>query len=57
MPPIIQTTAHIAYEVDSLDEELRGAKVLVEPFEGGEGLTCAFVEEEGLAIELMEFAK
>ncbi len=57
LPEIIQTTAHIAYEVDSLEEELKGAKVLVEPFEGGENLMCAFVEEEGIAIELMEFTK
>ncbi len=57
MPEIIQTTAHIAYEVESLAEELKGAKVLVEPFEGGENLMCAFVEEEGIAIELMEFTK
>ncbi len=56
MPEIIQTTAHIAYEVPSLEAELKVAKkILVEPFEGGENLMCAFVEEEGLAIELMEF--
>ncbi len=58
MPEIIQTTAHIAYEVESLSEELAAAKkILVEPFEGGENLMCAFVEEEGIAIELMEFSK
>ncbi|MFI3281952.1 MAG: hypothetical protein SNG10_00300 [Rikenellaceae bacterium] len=57
MPEIIQTTAHIAYEVESLAAEMEGAKVLVEPFEGGENLMCAFIEEEGIAIELMEFTK
>lgn len=31
MPELIQKTAHIAYEVDNLEEELKGAKVLVEP--------------------------
>lgn len=57
MPEIIQTTAHIAYEVDSLEEALKGAKILVEPFVGGDKLKCAFIEEEGIAIELMEFEK
>lgn len=57
MPEIIQTTAHIAYEVESLKEALANAKVLVEPFVGGEKLKCAFIEEEGIAIELMEFEK
>ena len=58
LPEILQTTTHIAYEVPSIAEELKVAKkILVEPFEGGENLMCAFVEEEGIAIELMEYQK
>ncbi len=57
MPALIQDTAHIAYEVDNLEEELKQANVLVEPMPGGENLTIAFVEEEGIAIELMYFEK
>ena len=57
MPELIQKTAHIAYEVDNLEEELKGAKVLVEPMPGGENLTIAFIEEEGIALELMYFEK
>lgn len=57
MPEIIRKTAHIAYEVDNLEEELKGAKVLVDPMPGGEKLTIAFIEEEGIALELMYFEK
>lgn len=57
MPEIIQNVAHIAYEVDNLEEELQNAKVLVDPMPGGENLTIAFVEEEGIALELMYFEK
>jgi hypothetical protein len=57
LPEVIQTTTHIAYEVPDLDEALKGQKVLVEPFRGGEGLMCAFIEEEGIALELMCFDK
>ena len=58
MPEAIQNIAHIAYEVDNLEEELKKAdKILVEPMQGGENLTIAFVEEEGIAIELMYFEK
>lgn len=57
MPEIIQKVAHIAYEVDSLEEEMAGAKVLVEPMQASEDLTIAFIEEEGIAIELMYFKK
>lgn len=57
MPEIIQNIAHIAYEVDNLEEELKNAKVIVDPMPGGENLTIAFIEEEGIALELMYFEK
>ncbi|MFR9649994.1 MAG: hypothetical protein SNJ33_05105 [Rikenellaceae bacterium] len=56
LPELIQTKAHIAYQVDSIAKELEGAKILIEPFDAGDGLTIAFIEEEGVAIELMEYA-
>jgi len=55
MPEILKTHAHIAYEVPSLESAMEGKKVVLEPFQGGEGLMCAFIEEEGIAIELMCF--
>lgn len=57
MPKIIQEKSHIAYEVESLEDALKGKNVIVPPFEAGENLICAFIEEEGIAIELMEFEK
>lgn len=55
MPEILKTHAHIAYEVANLESAMEGKKVVLEPFQGGEGLRCAFIEEEGIAIELMCF--
>jgi len=55
LPELLQTVPHIAYEVPSLKEAMKGKEVLMEPFEGGENLTCAFIVEEGIPIELMEF--
>jgi hypothetical protein len=55
MPELLQKVAHIAYEVPSLKEEMEGKEILIEPFVAGEGLTCAFIVEEGIPIELMEF--
>lgn len=55
-PQLIQSTAHIAYQVDDLNAEIEGKKVLVEPFAANESLTIAFIEEEGAPIELMQFA-
>ena len=56
-PEVIKTTAHVAYEVDSLAEAMKGKKVICEPFQGGENLMCAFIEADGYAVELMEFTK
>ena len=55
MPEKIQTLAHIAYEVDNLDGELENAKVLLPKTIVNEHLTIAFIEEEGIALELMQF--
>lgn len=55
MHELIQTETHIAYEVPSLEAELANAKVLFGPFVCNEHLTIAFVEEEGIPLELMEF--
>jgi len=55
MPEILKTHAHMAYEVYNLESAMKGKKVILEPFQAGEGLTCAFIEEEGIAIELMCF--
>ena len=55
MPELLQTVPHIAYEVPCLKEAMEGKEILMEPFQGGENHTCAFIVEEGIPIELMEF--
>ncbi len=54
MPELVQKQSHIAYTVPSLEEELQGKKVIFGPVECDEHLTIAFIEEEGISIELME---
>ncbi|MFR9660950.1 MAG: hypothetical protein SNF60_02665 [Rikenellaceae bacterium] len=48
--PLIQSTAHVAYSVPSVEEAIVGAKVLYGPFTPVEGMTVAFIEEEGIPI-------
>lgn len=55
LPDLVQQNGHIAYSVPSLEEELKGKKVLFGPAVCDEHLTIAFIEEEGIAIEIMEF--
>ena len=54
LPELVQKQGHIAYTVPSLEEELKGKKVIFGPAVCDEHLTIAFIEEEGVAIELME---
>jgi hypothetical protein len=57
MPPELQTIAHVAYEVASIGEAMKGKQTLLEPFRPLPGLTVAFIIEDGAPIELMEFDK
>ena len=54
LPEAVQTRTHLADTVPSLEEELKGKKVIFGPVPCDEHLTIAFIEEEGIAIELME---
>jgi len=54
MPEIVKTSTHIAYMVDDLDAELKGAQVLIEPFIPVPNLKAAFILEDGIPIELMQ---
>jgi hypothetical protein len=54
MPRMLQTIPHIAYQVDDLEAEMKGKDILLEPFSPAEGVTVAFIVEEGAPIELMQ---
>ena len=57
LPELIQKVPHIAYEVPDMEAALKDAKVIVEPLRAGENLTIAFIEEEGIPVEIMCFDK
>ena len=57
MPEIVKKSTHIAYIVDDIDAELKGAKVLIPPFQPLPNVKAAFVEEDGIPIELMQISK
>ena len=54
MPELVQKQTHIAYTVPNLEEALKGCNVIFGPAVCNEHLTIAFIEEEGISIELME---
>lgn len=54
LPELVQTQTHMAYTVPDLAKELEGKKVIFGPAVCDEHLTIAFIEEEGIAVEIME---
>jgi len=57
MPDLLQTSTHLAYTVPDIQTAMAGKEILLDPFSPMEGLTVAFVIEEGIPVEFMEFAK
>ncbi|MCP3894355.1 MULTISPECIES: glyoxalase/bleomycin resistance/dioxygenase family protein [Bacteroides] len=53
MPKLIQERTHIAYQVTDPEAEMEGKNILLPPTDLGGGAWIAFIEEEGIAIELM----
>lgn len=56
-PELVKTVPHVAFEVDDLEAELVGKKIIIEPNSPSPGLTVAFVEINGAPVELMEYAE
>jgi hypothetical protein len=55
-PEIVKTKPHIAFEVKNMTEALKGRKVIIEPNSPSEGNLVAFIEEDGLPIELIQIS-
>lgn len=54
LPELVTKVPHIAFEVDDFEAEIQNKKVLLEPYSPLEGFKVAFIEEEGVPIELIE---
>ena len=57
LPEIVKRLPHIAFEVEDIGEALKGRKVIIEPDSPSEGNVVAFLEEDGLPIELIQIQK
>lgn len=53
MPEVLKKYPHVAYKVTDHKAEMEGKKVILPPTELGGGMWIAFIEEEGVGIELM----
>lgn len=55
LPELVRTRPHLAFQVEDLDAALVGRQVLIAPNSPSQGVRVAFVEHEGLPLELLEF--
>lgn len=56
LPELVKTVPHVAFEVDNLEKELEGQKILIEPNSPSEGIVVAFIEHNGAPVEFLEIA-
>ena len=53
-PELVQTVAHVAFEVDDLEAALEGHRVIIEPNSPSVGVVVAFIEVNGAPVELLQ---
>jgi hypothetical protein len=54
LPDLIKTVPHVAFEVADLQEALKGKQILISPNSPSEGITVAFIVDDGAPIEFLE---
>ena len=55
LPDLVKRLPHLAFEVDDLDEALKGQEVIIEPNSPSEGVVVAFVVCDGAPVEFLQF--
>jgi len=55
LPDLVKSVPHIAFVVDDLTEALNGKEILIEPNSPSNGITVAFIVENGAPVEFLQF--
>lgn len=54
MPEPIQKNVHVAFAVDKIEDHLVGVNIIIPPFEKDAHTRLAFIEKDGMILELMQ---
>jgi hypothetical protein len=54
-PDLVKTVPHVAFVVDDLEKAIADQEILIYPNSPSEGVTVAFIVENGAPIEFLEF--
>jgi hypothetical protein len=55
IPDLVREVPHVAFVVDDLDAALEDREVLIEPNRPSDGVTVAFIVDNGAPVELLRF--
>jgi hypothetical protein len=56
LPELVKTIPHVAFEVDDLQGAIAGKELLIPPTSPAEGVTVAFVVENGAPVEFIQIS-
>jgi hypothetical protein len=57
LPELVCKVPHVAFEVNDLQEAIKGKKVIVQPNSPSPGVIVAMIEEAGAPVEFLQFDK
>lgn len=53
-PELVQSVAHVAFEVNDIETALVDQKIIIAPNSPGDGIVVAFIEVNGAPVELLQ---
>ena len=53
-PDLVKNLPHVAFEVENIEEVIKGKKVIIQPNSPSPGVIVAFVEDNGAPIEFLQ---
>ncbi len=54
---LVKTVPHVAFEVENLEEAIKGKEILIEPNSPSERVKVAFIIDNGAPVEFLEIRK
>jgi hypothetical protein len=57
LPELVKKVPHVAFKIEDLASELQDKEILIEPNSPSEGVTVAFIVDNGAPIEFIQFDK
>ena len=55
LPELVRTVPHVAFVVDDLAAALEGREILIAPNSPSDGVTVAFIVDNGAPVEFLQF--